>query len=76
MNSPLLSITGVDKLSAAAIIGEYNNFDGSSNADKLLAFAGLECSRYQSGRSDYYGKIVKRGSPHLRYVLTNLAISL
>ena len=76
MNTPLLSIAGVGKISAAAIIGEYNNFDGFPDADKLLAFAGLECSRYQSGESDYHGKMVKRGSPHLRYVLMNLAIAL
>ena len=76
MNTPLLSIDGVGKTSAAAIIGEYSNFDGFPDANKLLAFAGLECSRYQSGESDYHGKMVKRGSPHLRYVLMNLAISL
>ena len=76
INSPLESIPGVGRKSAAAIIGEYNNFNGFANADKLLAFAGLECSRYQSGQSDYHGKMVKRGSPHLRYVLMNLAISL
>ena len=75
MNTPLLSIDGIGKLSSAAIIGEYNNFDGFPDADKLLAFAGLECSRYQSGESDYHGKMVKRGSPHLKYVLMNLAIS-
>ena len=76
VNSPLESIPGVGRKSAAAIIGEYNNFNGFADADKLLAFAGLECSRYQSGQSDYRGKMVKRGSPHLRYVLMNLAISL
>lgn len=76
MKTPLLSIDGVGKISAATIIGEYNNFEGFPDAGKLLAFAGLECSRYQSGQSDYHGKMVKRGSPHLRYVLMNLAISL
>ena len=76
VNSPLESIPGVGRKSAAAIIGEYNNFNGFADADKLLAFAGLECSRYQSGQSDYRGKMVKRVSPHLRYVLMNLAISL
>ena len=49
MNTPLISIDGVGKISAATIIGEYNNFDGFADADKLLAFAGFECSRYQSG---------------------------
>lgn len=74
--SVLESIPGVGRNSAAAIIGEYNNFQGFPNADKLLAYAGLECTRYQSGLSDYHGCMVKRGSPSLRYVLMNLAISL
>ena len=76
IDTPLLSIDGVGKLSAASIIGEYSNFEGFPDADKLLAFAGLECSRYQSGEPDYHGKMVKRGSPHLRYTLMNLVITL
>ena len=76
MNTPLLFIDGVGKTSAAVIIGECNNFESFAVAGKLLAFAGLECSRYQSSESDYHGKMVKRGSPHLRYVFMNLAISL
>lgn len=72
----LESIPGVGRTSAASIIGEYNNFQGFPDADKLLAYAGLECSRYQSGESDYHGHMVKRGSPFLRYTLMNLAISL
>ena len=75
-NSVLESIPGVGRSSVASIIGEYNNFQGFPDADKLLAYAGLECSRYQSGESDYHGHMVKRGSPFLRYTLMNLAISL
>ena len=74
--SVLESIPGVGRNSAAAIIGEYNNFQGFPSADKLLAYAGLECSRYQSGLSDFHGRMVKRGSPSLRYILMNLAVSL
>ncbi len=54
MKTPLLSIDGVVKISAATIIGEYNNFEGFADAGKLLAFAGFECSRYQSSQSDYH----------------------
>ena len=75
-NSVLESIPGVGRSSVASIIGEYNNFQGFPDADKLLAYAGLECSRYQSSESDYHGHMVKRGSPFLRYTLMNLAISL
>ena len=76
IDSPLLSIPGVGMISAASIIGEYSNFEGFSSPDKLLSYAGLECSRYQSGTVDHTGKMVKRGSPHLRFVLMNLAVSL
>ena len=76
IDSPLLTIPGVGIISAATIIAEYNNMANFPNADKLLAYAGLECSRYQSGTQDVNGKMVKRGSPHLRYVLMNLAVSL
>lgn len=37
----------------------------------MLSFAGLEPAIYQSGTQTTYGKIVKHGSPHLRYVLMN-----
>ena len=76
IKSPLESIPGVGTTSSASIIGEYNNFNGFADSDKLLAYAGLDCSRYQSGEVDYHGKMVKRGSPILRYTLMNLAISL
>ena len=75
-NSVLESIPGVGRNSASVILAEYNNFQGFPDADKLLAYAGLECSRYQSGESDYHGHMVKRGSPFLRYTLMNLAIAL
>lgn len=75
-DSKLLTIPGVGITSASSIIGEFNNFNGFPDADKLLAYAGMECSRYQSGTMDVYGHMVKRGSPHLRYVLMNLAVAL
>lgn len=75
-DSKLITIPGVGISSAAAIIGEFNNFNGFPDADKLLAYAGMECSRYQSGTMDFHGHMVKRGSPHLRYVLMNLAVAL
>lgn len=76
IDSPLTSIPGVGIISAATIIAEYNNMVDFPNADKLLAYAGLECSRYQSGTQDFHGRMVKRGSPHLRYALMNLAVGL
>lgn len=69
------SIPGISAISAAAILGEYGDISRFGNPGKMLAFAGLESSHSQSGQSDSHGKMVKRGSPHLRYVLMNVAIT-
>jgi transposase len=76
IDSPIVSIPGISVNSAAAIVGEYRNLEYFNNPSQLLAFAGLEASRHQSGQADYKGKMVKRGSPHLRYVLMNIVISV
>lgn len=69
------SIPGISVVSAAAILGEYGDISRFGNPGKMLAFAGLESSHSQSGQSDNHGRMVKRGSPHLRYVLMNVAIT-
>jgi len=75
MEEHVSSIPGISVISAAAILGEYGDISRFSNPGKMLAFAGLESSHSQSGQSDSHGKMVKRGSPHLRYVLMNVAIT-
>ena len=42
----------------------------------MLSFAGLEPGYYQSGTAEHRGRMVKRGSSHLRYTLFNLAMPL
>lgn len=52
-----------------AEIGDFNNFD---SPDKILAFAGLSPSTYQSGQlNNCYAHMEKRGSRYLRYALFN-----
>lgn len=75
MEEHVSSIPGISAISAAAILGEYGDISRFSNPGKMLAFAGLESSHSQSGQSDSHGRMVKRGSPHLRYVLMNVAIT-
>lgn len=70
------SIPGVSAISAAAVLGEYGDISRFDGPGKMLAYAGMESSHSQSGQKDSHGKMVKRGSPHLRYVLMNLAISV
>ena len=70
------SIPGIGINSAAAILGEYGGIERFPSPSKMLSFAGLEPSHYQSGQMDAHGKMVKRGSPHLRYVLMNVAVTV
>lgn len=66
-HSPLLTIPGISYRMAAILIAETENFSNFDSAEKVLAFAGLEPSVYQSGQlTSTHAKMVKRGSKYLR----------
>ena len=68
--SPILTIPGIGEVIGAMIVSEIGNIERFSNPNKLLAFAGLEPSIYQSGKfTPESGSMVKRGSPYLRWAL-------
>jgi len=74
LNSPILSIPGIGYTLGAIILSEIGDIRNFSNPAKLLKFAGLEPSVYESGRyraSDT--PMVKRGSPYLRWALLQAA---
>ncbi len=71
-DSPLSSIPGISSISAAALIGEFEDISRFDNPNQMLAYAGLEPSCSQSGIEDHKGRMVKHGSGHLRYVLFNI----
>ncbi|MDO4499742.1 MAG: IS110 family transposase [Erysipelotrichaceae bacterium] len=73
MNSHIDSIPGISLISAAGIYSEIGSISKFNNADQLVAFAGLDCSRYQSGESDSTGHMVKHGSSYLRQYIMNVA---
>lgn len=73
LNPPTLSIPGIGLASCAGIISEYGDIKRFKSADAMVAFAGLEPSIIQSGTLEFKGKMVKRGSGHLRYLLMNVA---
>lgn len=74
LHSPIMTIPGVSYRMAAIILAEIGDFKAFSSAEKILAFAGLEPSVYQSGQlSSTHAKMVKRGSKYLRYALFNAA---
>ena len=74
LNSPILSVPGIGYILGAIIISEIGSIENFSNPNKLLKFAGLEPSVYESG--NYKAKntpMVKRGSPYLRWALLQAA---
>lgn len=57
---------------AAMILAEVGDFARFSSPDKLLAYAGLSPSTYQSGQfKNCYPHMEKRGSRYLRYAIFN-----
>ena len=74
INSPILTIPGISYRMGAMIIAEIGDFSNFSSPDKILAYAGLSPSTYQSGQlTNCYSHMEKRGSRYLRYALFNAA---
>ena len=72
IDSPILSIPGIGTSMAAMIISEIGSFNNFDSPDKILAFAGLAPTTYQSGKLESsHSKMEKRGSRYLRYALFN-----
>lgn len=74
IDSPILTVKGIGYVLGAMIVSEIGDIHRFSSPDKLLAFAGAEPSIYQSGKfTPSSGKMVKRGSPYLRWALFQAA---
>ena len=72
INSPILTIPGISYRMGAMIIAEIGDFSRFDSPDKILAYAGMSPSTYQSGQLDNcYAHMEKRGSKYLRYALYN-----
>ena len=72
LHSPIMTIPGISYRMGAMIIAEVGDFKRFDNADRILAYAGLSPSTYQSGQLDSsYSHMEKRGSRYLRYALFN-----
>ena len=69
IQSPITSIPGIGNQLGAMILGEIGDIKRFDNPEKLIRYAGLDVRIYQSGTINQRGKIVKRGSPILRYAL-------
>lgn len=69
LDSPIVTIPGISYRLGSIIIAEIGNILNFRNPGQLLAFAGMEPSIYQSGNYQGTGKMVKRGSPQLRWAM-------
>ena len=76
MDPPILTIPGISYRMGAMILAEIGDFTRFDSPDKLLAYAGLSPSTYESGKlkaTGSYSHMEKRGSRYLRYALFNAA---
>ena len=72
MNSPITTIPGINLRMGAMILAEIGDINRFSNPNKLLAYAGLSPTTYQSGNFEStHSRMEKRGSKYLRYALFN-----
>ncbi len=74
LHSPITTIPGIGYCMGAMILAEIGDFSRFASPDKLLAYAGMSPSTYQSGQlKNCYPHMEKRGSRYLRYALYNAA---
>lgn len=72
----LMSIPGVNVVSAAEYAGEMGPICNYANARCITGRAGLYPSRYQSDRVDRSGRLVKSANRKLRFALMQIADNL
>lgn len=72
IQSPILTISGISYRMGATILAKIGDFSHFDSADKILAYAGMSPSTYQSGQLDNcYAHMEKRGSRYLQFTLYN-----
>lgn len=75
MNPRICTIPGLGILTVGIILGELGDLKRFKSVSQLTAFAGLDPSVSESGRSKRMGHISKRGSPMLRESLYNAGLA-
>ena len=74
IQSPITTIPGMGVRMGAMILAEIGDFSRFDSPNKILAYAGISPSTYQSGQlslSGAYSHMERRGSRYLRYALYN-----
>ncbi len=67
------SVPGVGKTATPTIIAEVGDFKRFADPQRLASFAGLVPRVFQSGNSCRHGRITKKGSSNLRWILQQAA---
>lgn len=76
MVARLMTIPGVDAIAALSIVAAVGDFSRFHDADKLVAYVGLNPKVRQSGNSaPVHGRISKAGRAHVRGILVEAAWS-
>ena len=74
LHSPITTIPGIEYRIGAMILAEAGDLSCFNSPDKLLAYAGMSPSTYQSEQlKNCYPHMEKRGSRYPRYALYNAA---
>ncbi|GAA0058790.1 hypothetical protein ScFU53_16160 [Streptococcus canis] len=76
INSVITSISEISNRLESVILAEIRNINTYDKPAQLQTFAGLAPSIHQSGQIDSRGKMVKRGSTHLRWAFLQAAIKV
>ena len=74
IQSPITTIPGMGLRMGAMILAEVGDFSNFDSPDKILAYAGLSPTTYESGKlkaTGTYAHMEKRGSRYLRYAIIN-----
>ena len=75
VDSPILSIPGISHFSGTSILAEIGNIDNFKSAAKIIKFAGVSPSGYESGTfSAKHSAITKKGSKYLRKTLYQIIL--
>lgn len=70
MSQHIMTIPGIKLVTGAAILSEIGDIKRFASIEKLVAFAGIDPSVYQTGEFEgTKSHMSKRGSPYLRYYL-------
>ena len=75
MDTRIRTIPGIGPVTCGIILSEIGDISRFDNPQQVVAFAGLDPSVYESGRSKSEGRISKRGSPILREALYHAAFA-